>query len=105
MRFAPYLPKSFRSVPGRMQPPPNREYALASERPRQLEQRPSLSAAIGSRAIIDGCHTEAFRRVSQAPAILALILRQVTAGFIKSDRAQIAVAASEQKRGSGIRGR
>ena len=46
------------------------------------------------------------RKVSQkAPAVLALILRQVSAGFIKSDRAKIAVAASEQKRGSGIQGR
>ena len=42
------------------------------------------------------------KALHKPPAIRALILRQVFACFVKSDRAQIAIAAPEQERGFGV---
>ena len=42
------------------------------------------------------------KALQKAPAILTFILRQVPAGFVESDRAQIAVAALKKERGPGI---
>ena len=39
--------------------------------------------------------------LEKAPTVLALMLRQVLAGFVERDRAEIAVAATEKERGPG----